>query len=72
MDAAPGPRAGGRFGRDVSVQVIADNDRWAARVREAGRALALDGDYRMTALLRTWIDAGALPEWLFERPRPAD
>ena len=31
------------------------------------RALAIAPDYRMAALLRTWIDSGAHPEWLFSR-----
>lgn len=31
------------------------------------RALLLDPAYRMAALLRTWIDAGSLPDWLFAR-----
>jgi hypothetical protein len=29
--------------------------------------LDLAPDYRMAALLRTWIDAGAMPDWLFAR-----
>jgi hypothetical protein len=36
------------------------------------RALALDGEYRMAALLRTWVDAGGMPDWLFERLRSSD
>jgi hypothetical protein len=31
------------------------------------RAVKLAPEYRMAALLRTWVDAGTLPDWLFNR-----
>jgi hypothetical protein len=33
------------------------------------RAIAESPEYRMAGLLRTWVDAGALPDWLFSLRR---
>lgn len=39
----------------------------AAAAAMLDRAMKLAPEYRMAALLRTWVNAGALPDWLFSQ-----